>query len=96
MVLAQGDLYRRAGVWRNVAASLVDGVRRAYAGATRGAIPPTREQLTGWLDGLQDSAALPVDTLLTYVRDERILSARELLQLAHECDAIRRHLHRGR
>jgi hypothetical protein len=97
MVLAQAGLYRRAGVWRSVALSLLDGVRRSFASTSRNAAGPTREQLAGLLAEFpnQTSESSAIMQAAT-AGDDWVLSTRELIKLARECDAVRQRLPGGR
>jgi hypothetical protein len=97
MVLAQASLYRRAGVWRSVAMSLLDGVRRSFASTSRNAAGPTREQLAGLLAEFpsQTSESSAIMQAAT-AGDDWVLSTRELIKLARECDAVRKRLPGGR
>lgn len=97
MVLAQADLYWRAGVWRSIAMSLLDGVRRSFASTSRNAAGPTREQLVGLLaefpsKSAESSAIIQAAT----TSDDWAFSSRELINLARECDAVRKQLSGGR
>ena len=92
MVLAQADLYRRAGAWRNVADSLVDGVRRACMQARHDPRPPANHELATWLADYGAGRGLAVPVLRRYLEPREVLRPRDLADLARECDAVRRAL----
>ena len=55
MVLAQADLYRRAGLSSSIARLLIDGLKRHYMRAAHSAAPPDDTVLA---HALEDSGAI--------------------------------------
>ncbi|MBN2083348.1 DUF4350 domain-containing protein [bacterium] len=94
MVLAQADLYRRAGRPGLAADNLVSGVRRMLwqqeqgipAGAARGG---SFTDLLAQLERRPGARARHCAQLLTWLQEEHSLGPRELLQLARACDSVR-------
>jgi hypothetical protein len=93
MVLAQADLYRRAGSSKAAARQLVNGVKRTLA-QVRHATPDAGH--LPLVDALAAAKKQPsvmardVDYLLDYIGSARALSNQELRQLARACDSVRR------
>jgi len=96
MVLAQADLYRRAGIRPQVAESLVDGVRRAFVIATHQAVFPDNAVLGRALQTAVERGVSGVEPLLLYLRT-RVVPTRQadLLRLAQACDKARAWLQQG-
>jgi len=97
MVLAQADLYRRAGSAGQAAYQLLEGVRRALAPAGSGGAGLDRQALAAALAGMSGRADVnrrDVQLVREYLAGRQILSAGELVQLARACDAVRAALDR--
>jgi len=96
MVLAQADLYRRAGIRPQVAESLVDGVRRAFVVATHQAVFPDNAVLGTALEEAVARGVTGVEPLLLYLRTRAVPTRQaDLLRLAQACDKARAWLQRG-
>jgi hypothetical protein len=96
MVLAQADLYRRAGSVRRAGLQLTDGVRRALtlAAARHGGLGVSEP--AEMLVRLPENTAVSrqdVQLVLEHLKAQRAPSRRDLLKLAQACDAVRRALH---
>jgi len=94
IVLAQADLYRRAGRPDLAADSLVGRVRRELMQQDQGYQPDTAHggsftDLLAQLEKRPGPHARQCAQLLTWLQAERKLGPRELLQLACACDAVR-------
>lgn len=91
MVLAQADLYRRAGSSGQAAFHLLEGVRRELS-APGGGTGMDRQALAAALGGMLDRVDLnrrDVNLVREHLEGRRSAKAAELVQLARACDAIR-------
>jgi hypothetical protein len=95
-VLAQADLYRRAGARHVIAESLVERVRRALMEELHVSIIPSEQQLLEWLRSHRELVRHEPE-LESYL-ESRLLppSGREVLQLARACDRVRHSIQRAR
>lgn len=87
MVLAQADLYERAGARHVIADSQIDSLRRAYMERRHLASPPSEQQLLDWIEQSWRGDAKRSGVLREYLRS-RLLprSQHALLELARACD----------
>lgn len=96
MVLAQADLYRRAGSSRATARHLLNGLQRALAKARGSSVGAAQLSLPGALAAARQNPAVSardVDYLLDFSSGGRPVNNAELRHLARACDALRRALH---
>jgi hypothetical protein len=95
MILAQADLYRRAGRARRGGPQLIDGVKRAVAQVAArhgGAGAPALAELLARLPADSAVSRSDVQLVLDHLEARRAASRQDLLQLARACDAVRRAL----
>jgi hypothetical protein len=92
MVLAQADLYQRAGARYALAESLVDGLRRAFMQSRHTSIPPNDRALLEWLNASGQNEAALADFLRSKMLPP---SGKHLLELAQSCDRLRTKLEQG-
>jgi hypothetical protein len=87
MVLAQADLYERAGARHVIADSQLDSLRRSYMEQRHLAAPPSEAQLLDWVEREWRGSAERKVLLAEYLRS-RLLprSSYALLDLARACD----------
>jgi hypothetical protein len=87
MVLAQADLYERAGARHVIADSQIDSLRRAYMERRHLASPPSELQLLDWIDRNWRGDAKRGGVLREYLQS-RLLprSQQALFELARACD----------
>jgi len=94
-VLAQADLYRRAGSARRAGIQLADGVKRALAQAAAQHGGFGSASVTEVLAQLLEHTAVnqrDVHLVLEFLEARRAPGHQELLPLARACDAVRRGL----
>ncbi len=92
MVLAQADLYRRAGARFSLAESLVEGLKRAFAQSRHVSHLPSDRALLEWMERSQISEPALSDFLRSKILPP---VPRRLLELAQSCDRLRRKLEQG-
>jgi len=93
MVLAQANLYERAGVRRGVAHHLLDGLRQAVRRYEHLNAAPDDAALARWLhDAAKQGWA--VDATLLQLLDGKLAigTPQQLLRLAQACDKLREKL----
>jgi hypothetical protein len=90
LVLAQADLYQRAGARQAVADSQLDSLRRAYMQANSQAHPPSDRQLLTWVSEGWTAAPAHKVLLAEYIRTRTLpRTATALLELTQACDRAR-------
>jgi hypothetical protein len=89
MVLAQADLYRRAGLRSGIAAHLVEGLRRALMDARHEHNPPSNIELLRWLRDTGLDQSLADASLISYLTSGRQPeNERAFMRFARSCDLI--------
>jgi hypothetical protein len=92
MVLAQANLYQRAGARYSLAESLIEGLKRAYMQSRHNSTMLSDRALLQWIEGTGVNEA----PLREFLRSKMLPpSGKHLLELAQSCDRLRSKLEQG-